>query len=286
MYSPMLFLIALVVYAVSAMLHLGSLASKPGRMSRAATWAGIGGLGLLTLALVVHGIEQHRLPFGTMLESLAFVAWALTAIQLVMQPRRAPGSEATALGAFASLTAYVALGVYVASLSPEFNSGDQPSNAFLRQMLGNRWSAIHIVSSLAAYASFALAFGAALGYMLQEKLLKAKRITMLQRHLPSLDTLDGLAYKMIAFGFPMLTLGVITGALWAQTAWGKYWEWDPKETSSLITWLVYAAYLHVRMVQGWRGKWSNRLLAIGFLCVLITYIGITLFIPGRHSHAG
>lgn len=281
MYSPMLFLIALVVYAVSALLHLGSLTSKPGRIGRAATWTGIIGLGLLTIAIVVHGIEQHRLPFATMLESLTFVAWVLTAIQLVMQrPRRTPGSEATALGAFAGLVAFILLGVYV------FLSPQEVSNAFLRQMLGNRWAAIHIISSLAAYASFALAFGAALGYMLQEKLLKAKRITMLQRHLPSLDTLDSLAYKMVAFGFPMLTLGVITGALWAQTAWGKYWEWDPKETSSLITWLVYAAYLHVRMVQGWRGKWSNRLLAIGFLCVLITYIGVTFFLPGRHSHAG
>ena len=278
MYSPMLFLIALVVYAVSAMLHLGSLTSKPGRMARAATSAGIGGLGLLTLAIVVHGIEQHRLPFATMIESLTFVAWVLTAIQLGMQPRRR--SEATALGAFASLVAFILLGVYV------FLSPQDVSNAFLRQMLGNRWAAIHIISTLAAFASFALAFGAALGYMLQEKLLKAKRITGLQRHLPSLDTLDGLAYKMVAFGFPMLTLGVITGALWAQTAWGKYWEWDPKETSSLITWLVYAAYLHVRMVQGWRGKWSNRLLAIGFLCVLITYVGVTFFLPGRHSHAG
>ena len=283
MYSHVLFLITLVVYAVSVVLHVGSVTSKPGRIKRAATVAGIGGLCLLTLAIVAHGIEQHRLPFGTMVESLTFVAWTLTVIYLTMQPRRRPGSESSALGAFASMLALIALGIYVSlSLSPELNS----SNALLSQMLGNRWAAIHIVSSLAAYASFALAFGAALGYMLQEKLLKAKRITMLQRHLPSLDTLDGLAYKMVAFGFPMLTLGVITGALWAQTAWGKYWEWDPKETSSLITWLVYAAYLHVRMVQGWRGKWSNRLLAIGFLCVLITYIGITLFIPGRHSHAG
>ncbi len=277
MYSHVLFLITLVVYAVSVVLHVGSVTSKAGRVKRAATVVGIGGLGLLTLAIVAHGIEQHRLPFGTMVESLTFVAWVLTAIYLTAQRR----SENTALSVFASMLALIALGFYVSlSLSPELNAGD----ALLGQMLGNRWAAIHIISSLAAYASFALAFGAALGYMLQEKMLKAKRITVLQRHLPSLDSLDGLAYKMVAFGFPMLTLGIITGALWAQTAWGKYWEWDPKETASLITWLVYAAYLHVRMVQGWRGKWSNRLLAIGFLCVLITYIGVTFFLPGLHSH--
>jgi len=143
---------------------------------------------------------------------------------------------------------------------------------------------VHIVSSLAAYASFVLAFGAAMGYMLQERLLKAKRITGLQRHLPSLDSLDVLAYRMVALGFPLLTLGIITGAIWAQTAQGAYWSWDPKETWSLVTWLVYAAYLHVRIVQGWRGKWSNRLLVIGFAAVLITYFGVTYFMTGYHSH--
>jgi cytochrome c-type biogenesis protein CcsB len=275
-----LYLIALLMYAISVVLHVGSVTSKAVRIKRAATFVGVGGLVLLTAAIVAHGIEQHRLPFGTMVESLTFVAWILSAIHLVMERK----SESTAFGAFASMLALISLGAFVSTLSPELQSG-KASDAFLRGMLGNRWSAIHIISSLAAYASFALAFGAALGYMLQERLLKAKRITLLQRHLPSLDTLDSLAYKMVAFGFPMLTLGVITGALWAQTTWGKYWEWDPKETASLITWLVYAAYLHVRMVQGWRGKWSNRLLAIGFLCVLITYIGVTFFIPGLHSHA-
>lgn len=277
MYSHLLFLITLLVYAVSVVLYVGSVASRPGRIRVAATVAGIGGLCLLTAAIVAHGIEQNRLPFGTMIESLTFVAWVLTVIYLTMQRR----SESTALSVFASMLALIAVGLYVSlSQSPKLNAG----NSMLGQMLGNRWAAIHIVSSLAAYASFALAFGAAIGYMIREKMLKAKRITGLQRHLPSLDSLDGLAYKMVAFGFPMLTLGIITGALWAQTAWGKYWAWDPKETASLITWLVYAAYLHVRMVQGWRGKWSNRLLAIGFLCVLITYIGVTFFLPGLHSH--
>ncbi len=274
-YSPSLFGMTLVLYGISAVLHLWGITSKSGAVGRGATGSGIAGLGLLTLAIAVHGIEQRRLPFATMLESLTFVAWALTAIYLLMQRR----SRITALGAFAGVIAFAAVGVYAFVMPQEI------SNALLRGMLGNRWSAVHIVSSLAAYASFVLAFGAAVGYMLQERMLKAKRITLLQRHLPSLDSLDDLAYRMVAFGFPMLTLGVITGAIWAQTAWGTYWGWDPKETWSLITWLVYAAYLHVRIVQGWRGKWSNRLLVIGFGCVLITYVGVTLFMPGHHSHA-
>ncbi|MBP6964439.1 MAG: c-type cytochrome biogenesis protein CcsB [Armatimonadetes bacterium] len=274
MHSPTLYAASLFVFGATAVLHLWSLALRPGRIGRAAAWSGIGGLILLALAMAVRGVEHQRLPFATMLESLAFVAWALTAIYLAT--RRGP--EVNALGAFASLAAFVALGVYV------FLMPQAEGNAHLREALGNRWSAVHIVSSLAAYASFVLAFGAALGYMLQERLLKAKRITGLQRHLPSLDSLDVLAYRMVALGFPLLTLGIITGAIWAQTAQGAYWSWDPKETWSLVTWLVYAAYLHVRIVQGWRGKWSNRLLVIGFAAVLITYFGVTYFMTGYHSH--
>lgn len=275
MFSPSLFGVTLVLYGISAVLHLWSVTSKSDRLRRAATGAGIASLCLLTASIVVHGVEQRRLPFATMLESLTFIAWTLTAIYVVMHR----GSRITALGAFAGVVAFTAVGVYAFVMPQEISS------AFLREMLGNRWSAVHIISSLAAYASFVLAFGASVAYMLQEKMLKAKRITVLQRHLPPLDLLDNLAYKMVALGFPMLTLGVITGALWAQTAWGSYWSWDPKETWSLITWLVYAAYLHVRIVQGWRGKWSNRLLVIGFACVLITYIGVTYLMPGYHSHS-
>lgn len=272
-YSPALYSIALAVFGAAAVLHLWCLRSDS--LRRAASISGLAGLIVLTVAIVVHGIETGRLPFATVMESLTFVAWVLTAIYLFMQR----GSRITALGAFSSVIAFVAVGVYV------FLMPQDVSNAFLSEMLGNRWAAIHITSSLAAYASFFLAFGAALGYMLQEKMLKAKKITVLQRHLPSLDALDNLAYKMVALGFPMLTLGVITGAMWAQTAWGTYWDWDPKETWSLITWLVYAAYLHVRIVQGWRGKWANRLLVIGAASVLITYIGVTYFWAGNHSHS-
>jgi len=82
----------------------------------------------------------------------------------------------------------------------------------------------------------------------------------------------------------MLTLGVVTGAPWAQTAWGRYWNWDPKETWSLVTWLVYAAYLHVRVVRGWRGKWANRLLLIGFATVLVTFFGVNLIPRGLHRY--
>jgi cytochrome c-type biogenesis protein CcsB len=150
--------------------------------------------------------------------------------------------------------------------------------------LRSHWSSIHVTSSLIGYASFALAFGATIGYMLQERMLKSKRINCLQKHLPPLDVMDHLAYRMVAIGFPMLTLGIVTGALWAQSAWNSFWSWDPKETWSLITWLVYAAYLHVRVVAGWRGSLAKRLLIVGFICVLITFFGVNFLSHGLHRY--
>ena len=97
--------------------------------------------------------------------------------------------------------------------------------------------------------------------------------------------LDELSYQMIVIGFVLLTLGIITGAVWAHSAWGRYWGWDPKETWSLITWFVYAALLHSLMIRGWRGKRLALLSIIGFSCVIFTYLGVNLILSGLHSYA-
>lgn len=104
------------------------------------------------------------------------------------------------------------------------------------------------------------------------------------KRLPSLDVLDEVSYRGIAFGFPLLTIGIITGAIWADQAWGRWWGWDPKETWSLITWLFYGAYLHTRLTMGWRGRHSAILAVIGLVMVMITYLGVNLFLSGLHSY--
>lgn len=104
------------------------------------------------------------------------------------------------------------------------------------------------------------------------------------KRLPSLDILDELSYRAIAFGFPMLTIGIITGAIWADQAWGRWWGWDPKETWSFITWLYYGAYLHTRLTMGWRGRHSAILAVIGLVAVLFTYLGVNLLLAGLHSY--
>jgi cytochrome c-type biogenesis protein CcsB len=108
----------------------------------------------------------------------------------------------------------------------------------------------------------------------------------LKQYMPALNQLDDVTYRMIAIGFPLLTAGIITGAVWANSAWGTYWGWDPKETWSLITWFVYAIYLHARYVRGWKGSQMAVISAVGFLAVIFTYLGVNLVLSGLHSYGG
>ena len=127
-----------------------------------------------------------------------------------------------------------------------------------------------------------MAFGLGIMYLVQEHYVKSKRLSGLFERLPSLQTLDDMNYRLIKWGFPFLTLAMISGALWAESAWGNYWNWDPREVWSLITWFIYASILHARMVAGWRGKRAAVLSIIGFLTILISFFGIKLLQKGMH----
>ena len=124
---------------------------------------------------------------------------------------------------------------------------------------------VHVAVAIVAYGSFTIAFGAAFLYLIQPQGGRWG--------LPKPETLDEIGYRAIVIGFPFLTLTLILGALWAERAWGAYWSWDPKETASLVTWLIYGAYLHARVVRGWRGQRAAWLLVIGFAATLFTYFG-------------
>jgi len=136
---------------------------------------------------------------------------------------------------------------------------------------------VHVAVAIIAYGSFAIAFGAALLYTIQPEGGRWG--------LPKPQVLDEIGYRAVVVGYPFLTLTIILGAVWANTAWGTYWSWDPKETASLVTWLIYGAYLHARVVRGWRGQRAAWLLIIGFAAVLFTYFG-NLFFGGLHSYSG
>jgi cytochrome c-type biogenesis protein CcsB len=124
----------------------------------------------------------------------------------------------------------------------------------------------------------------ALFWFVWSKGLAIKKV--LAQYLPKQDILDDVTYRMIAIGWPLLTGGIITGAVWANSAWGTYWSWDPKETWSLITWFVYAIYLHARYVRGWKGTQMAVISAVGFLAVIFTYLGVNLVLSGLHSYGG
>jgi len=125
---------------------------------------------------------------------------------------------------------------------------------------------------------------AGLFWIVWSKGMSLKRV--LNQYVPSQDILDDVTYRMIAIGWPLLTGGIITGAVWANSAWGTYWSWDPKETWSLITWFVYAIYLHARYVRGWKGTQMAVISAVGFLAVIFTYLGVNLVLSGLHSYGG
>jgi len=180
------------------------------------------------------------------------------------------------LGAFVVPLAFVTLG-YAAVLPNEIKP--------LLPVLQSTWLGIHVTLAVLGNAAFAVTFGVGIMYLLQERQLKRKKPGAFYYKLPSLETLDELGYRALSFGFPFQTLGIITGALWAEYAFGTYWRWDPKETWSLITWLVYAALLHSRMIRGWKGNKLAVLSVIGFCSVIFTFLGVNYLLSGLHSYA-
>jgi cytochrome c-type biogenesis protein CcsB len=153
----------------------------------------------------------------------------------------------------------------------------------LSPVLQSYWFGIHVILAFLGDAAFAMACGIGIMYLIQEKNVKSKRLSRLFQKLPSLQTLDEINYHLITLGFPLLTLAMITGVIWANSAWGTYWRWDPKEVWSLITWLIYALVLHLRLSVGWRGKKAAILSIVGFAVIIFAFFGVTLILKGRHA---
>ena len=146
----------------------------------------------------------------------------------------------------------------------------------------NRILGFHVSVMLLAYSAFSVSFGAAVMYLLQNK----QDGTLRFASLPDRQTLDDVASWAVLIGFPLLALGLALGAWWANNAWGRYWGWDPKETAALMTWLIYAFYLHARGLRGWSGTRLAWILIVGFGAVLFTYFAVNFWISGLHSYSG
>ncbi len=211
-------------------------------------------------------------PITNLFESLGFFSWAVVLAMILLQIRLA----APVVGAIVLPIAFLfALGAFA------FESAVAP----LPPALQSNWLYLHTTLAFLGDAFFVIAFAGGLLYLVQERQLKRHRVGGLYHRLPSLDLLDRINYRSLTIGFPLLTLGIITGAVWAEYAWGAYWQWDPKETWSLITWFIYAALVHARLTVGWRGRKAAYLSIAGFLAVLFTFLGVNLLLGGLHSYA-
>ena len=268
--ETILFSIAFTAYTVGMIFYIGYAFTRKDILPKAATW-------VLILAVVAHigslvvrtyyarQLPQHHwyVPWSNWFESFSFFTLIITIEFLIIQRL----SPLPILGLFVAPLAW-------ASMIVAINSPFGRQIPTLLPALQSYWMAIHVPVMFVSYAAFANAFGVGLAYLLQEWLLKSKKPSKAVFRLPALDELDGLIYKIIAFAFPVLTLGVLLGAAWAYDAWGRYWGWDPKETWAFITWVVYAIYLHMRLVAGWRGRKTAYLSIAGFVVVLFTYMGV------------
>jgi cytochrome c-type biogenesis protein CcsB len=169
------------------------------------------------------------------------------------------------------------MAIAYASLSPNINDRIQP----LLPALKSNWLIAHVITCFIGYAAFAVAFGLSIMYLIRQREPDPKG-SLLDRF-PKPTVIDDLTHQMVMFGFLFLSVGIISGAVWANSAWGRYWGWDPKETWSLITWFVYATLLHAKLMRGWHGRRIAYLSVIGFAAVLFTYFGVNL-LPGLHSY--
>ena len=280
MTNSLLFGISIFVYFFSMVLYVSYLAFRSETLGKVATgvlWAGVG---VETAAIFLRWYESYqmgigRAPLTNLYESLVFFALTVAIVYLLMEKK----FNIKTAGAFVTPFPFIIM-AYASLNSNEI----QP----LVPALQSNWLISHVVTCFVGYAAFAVSFGVSILYLFKVKAETGapKKGNGPLEFLPSSDLLDEVGYKTIAIGFPLLTIGIITGAFWANVAWGTYWSWDPKETWSLIVWLIYAAYLHARITKGWRGKKAALLSIVGFTATLFCYLGVNLILSGLHSYGG
>ena len=265
------FKLASALYLAGTLAYLVYIVSlKDGVSKLAATLIAIG-FASHTLALLTRYVEAGYTPVTNLYESLSFFAWMIIGVLLIANLK----FKIKVLGAFLTPVALILM-FFALALPKEIVP--------LAPVLRSFWHPFHVLFAFLGNAIFALAFCCSIMYLIQEHQVKSKRLGAITQRLPSLKVLDDLNYQSLTYGFPLLTMGIITGAIWAEYAWGRYWNWDPKETWSLITWFLYAALLHQRLTVGWRGRKAAIMAIVGFMAALFTFAGVNLLLPGLHTY--
>jgi cytochrome c-type biogenesis protein CcsB len=267
-------------YMFSTVLYITILVFKTPKLNGVATGFTFLAWLIQTAGLGLRWVESYQLgighaPLTNMYESVVFFAWTIILLYLIIEWK----FKTHIIGAFAVPFAFVAMAY--ASFSTDLSKTINP----LVPALQSNWLIAHVVTCFVGYASFAVAAALGVMYLLKSKSPQTEEIsTILSSRLPSPPVIDDLIHKTMVFGFIWLTGGIITGAIWANSAWGTYWSWDPKETWSLITWFFYAIILHARYTRGWSGTKIAFLAIFGFISVLFTYYGVNFLLSGLHSY--
>ncbi len=211
-------------------------------------------------AIVARGFEVKRFPVVNLYESLIFLAWGLSLVTIIFSKNFLEIEHI-----LLNLLIFIIIGV--STLLPPWEKAPH----YLIPALKSYWLYFHVTTSFLSYSGFFAAAILGFLYLITERKERKKLF-------------DKLSYQITSISFLLLSTGILTGAVWAHYAWGRYWSWDPKETWSLITWIIYAGYLHARITRGWGGKKSAIWLLAGFLATLFTFLGVNYLLPGLHSY--
>jgi len=259
-----------------ALYAVGLLQSLFGFWTKRQAWVR-GALALVALGFATHtvfliqiGLERRHFPITSLSESLGFLAWSITLTFIIASFRY----RINVLGAFVL--------PFVSSLMV-FSELLWDENQSIPAMLRSRWVYLHSTVAFLAYAAFFLTFVSGVLYLIQEKELKTKRFRFFYFRLPPLQVCDDLLRRSLFAGFILMSLTIVTGAVWAQHAWGRFWNWDPKETASLITWAIYFLLVNYRLSAGWRGRRAAYISIVGFLSTLFTF-GAASWFKGLHTY--
>lgn len=270
--SYLLFQISFVVYFLAMSAYIVFFVSQKGNVRQVARRIFLGAGVLHTLNIIFRYVEAGHTPITSQHETVSFFAWSIAWCYLSFRWRYTVKN----LGTFVSVMTVILM--FIAALASREILPLIPA-------LQSWWLPFHASVSIVADGFLALACIGGIMYLLQEREIKRKRFGLFYSRLPSLEALDKLNHHCLSVGFPLLTLGIISGSIWAKQAWGAYWHWDPKETWSLITWFLYAALVHQRFTVGWRGRPAAIMTIIAFLAVLFTLWGVNYLLGGIHTYA-
>ncbi len=292
--SLVFFTFSFVFYLVVALLYLGHWLSGKKWLGQLATSMAYVTLLSTSMILITRASESGHAPFSNLYESMVLFVWGTNVGYLAMEYRH----KFKVLGAVVMLIEFFAM--LSASMLPYRYKSVEPLNPALQnkwhwmmnalaplglQKYAIGWLDFHVFTTFIGYSAFAISFGVSIIYLVKGRYEARGGRNTLVDAFPDSKVLDELSYRAIAWGFPFLAVGIVSGAIWANYAWGTYWSWDPKETWSLITFLIYAAYLHARVTRGWKGKRAAYLSIAGFLAVIFLYWGVSFVLPGLHAYA-